>query len=120
MTGLSSKELNQMRDAVGDLFPDRCHLLSATRTSDSQGGFVEAWGTVTRSVPCRMDQMTGAERLTDGSLRSFTSLELALPYDTTVEDGYRVEHGGYTYHVVNANLDQSWQVERVVLLEKLS
>lgn len=120
MTGLTSKELNQMREAVGDLFPDRCALLTVTRTSDSQGGFTEAWGTATRSVPCRVDQMVGSERLTDGSLRAFTSLELALPWDTTITEAYRVEHGGYTYNVVNANLDQSWQVEKHILLERQS
>ena len=120
MSALDDKELEEMRDAIRDLYPDSCNLLTATRTTDNAGGFTEAWGTVTRNVPCRLDQMAGSERLTDGSLRSFNSVELCVPYDTVITEGYRVEHAGITYHVLDANLDQSWQLERVVLLEKLS
>lgn len=118
--GLEQHELDQMRAAVQELFPDRCNLLTATSTSDSQGGFTEAWGTVTRNVPCRLDQMSGSERLTDGSLRAFTSLDLALPWDTTIDESYRVEHGGSTYLVVDAYASQSWQVERLVRVERQS
>jgi hypothetical protein len=118
--GPDQKELDQMRAAVEELFPDHCNLLTATSTADSQGGFTEAWGTLTRNVPCRLDQMSGSERLTDGSLRAFTSLELALPWDTTIDESYRVEIGGSTYLVVDAYSEQSWQVERSVQVERQS
>lgn len=117
---LDRNELKDMRDAVEGLFPDFCNLLTVTRTSNGAGGFTEAWGTITRNVPCRVDQQIGSERLTDGSLRAFTSLEMCIPYDTAITEAYRVEHSGYTYHVVNANLDQSWQIEKVILLERAS
>jgi SPP1 family predicted phage head-tail adaptor len=107
-----------MRTAVETLFPDVCHLLTITRTTDGQGGSTDAWGTATKNVPCRVDQMIGSERQTDGSLRSFTSLELAIPWDTTITEAYRVEHGGNTYNVINANVDQSWQLEKLILLER--
>lgn len=118
--GMEDKEMEQMREAIRELYPDRCNLLTVTRTTDGAGGYTEAWGTATRNVPCRIDQVSGSERLTDGSTRAFTSLELALPYDTTITETYRVEHEGNTYHVLNANLDQSWQLERLVLLERIS
>ena len=120
MSGLDNKELRQMRADVETLMPDSCNLLTLTSTSDGQGGSTDTWGTLTRNVPCRVDQMIGSERLTDGSLRSFASLELAIPYDTTIDESYRVEHGGYTYNVTDANLDQSWQIEKVILLERVS
>ena len=100
---LDNRELREMRSAADSLLPDFCNLLTVSSTSDGQGGFTEAWGTVTRNVPCRVDQQIGSERLTDGSLRAFTSLEMAIPYDTTITEEYQVEHGDYTYHVVNAN-----------------
>jgi hypothetical protein len=118
--GLDQNELDQMRASISELLPDRCNLLTATQTADNEGGITEAWGTVTRNVPCRLDQMAGSERLTDGSLRAFTSLDLALPWDTTIDESYRVEHGGSTYLVVDAYSAQSWQVERVVRVERQS
>jgi hypothetical protein len=120
MSELSNRELREMREAVDDLFPDFCNLLTTTRTSNGQGGFTEAWGTATKNVPCRLDQQVGAERLTDGSVRAFTSYELAIPFDVTISEAYRVEHGDYTYHVTDANRAQSWQVEKVILLERIS
>lgn len=120
MPGLSNRELNEMRDAVGDLFPDFCNLLSLTPASDGQGGQDQTWGTVSKNVPCRVDQMVGAERITDGSVRAFTSLELAIPYDVEISESYRVEHGSYTYHVTDTNRDQSWAIEKVILLERIS
>lgn len=119
-TNLEDKEMEQMREAIRGLYPDKCNLLTPTRTTDGAGGYTEAWGTATRNVPCRLDQVSGSERLADGVIRSFTSLELALPYDTTITDAYRVEHEGRTYHVLNSNLDQSWQLERLVKLEAIS
>lgn len=120
MTGLSNRELQEMRADVESLFPDFCNLLTVSRTSDGAGGSTDAWGTATKNVPCRVDQMIGSERQTDGSLRAFTSLEMCVPYDTTITEAYRVEHGDYTYNVVDANRDQSWQMEKVILLERVS
>ncbi len=115
-----AKELNQMRQDAKALMSDFCNLLTVTRTSDSQGGFSEAWGTVTKNVPCRLDQLVGSERQTDGSLRAFTSYELTLPWDTTITEAYRVEHAGNTYLVTDANGDQTWPIERAVLVERMS
>lgn len=120
MNGLSNKELAQMRQDVESLYPDVCHLITLTQTSDGQGGYTETWGTATKNVPCRMDALVGSERLTDGSMRSFAAYELTIPYDTVITGAYRVEHGGYTYHVLDANVDQSWQIERAVLVERVS
>lgn len=118
--GLSHKELMQMRADVQQLLPDTCNLLTATTTSDGQGGATSAWGTATRNVSCRVDQISGSEHATDGSQRAFVSTQLALPYDTEITEAYRVEYNGNTYHVLDANPDQSWQVEKIVLLERLS
>ena len=42
--GLTARELAQMRADIEDLFPDTCDILSVAYTSDSEGGFAEAWG----------------------------------------------------------------------------
>lgn len=117
---LSNRELDEMRAAVSELYPNSVNILSLTSTSNGQGGETQAWGTLTRAVPCRLDQLTGHEQATDGSIRTFNSYELALAYDVVITTDYRVEVDGITYHVTSVNSGQDWQIETVASLEKLS
>jgi hypothetical protein len=101
--------LTAMRTAINRLLPDTCNLLTVTRSVDAGGGFVESWGTASANVACRLDKMSGSEQLAGGALLPFTGWMLSLPYDTTITEAYRVEHGGYTYAVESVNNDSSWQ-----------
>ena len=118
--GLSKRELKEMQDAVSGLYPDVAQILSVTSTADGQGGFTEAWGTLTRNVPCRIDALVGSERQTDGSLRAFTTLEVTFAFDVTVSEANRIEVGDNVYHVTYVAPDQSWAVEKTAQVERIS
>jgi len=117
---LSEKELNAMRDSIGELLPDFCHLLTLTQVSDGAGGFTDSWGTATRNVSCRLDTRGGRETLFDGSIRPFNTLILSLPYDTEITEAYRVELDDFTYNVTNVNLGTSWNVVKRVQVERVT
>jgi head-tail adaptor len=114
---LDASMLAAMRDAIEELLPDTCTILSVTRTPDSKGGWTEAWGTASSSVACRLDMKSGVEQLQGGGVEPYKSYALSLPYDTTITTEYRVVHSGTTYNVKTVNTNQSWIAVRRVELE---
>jgi head-tail adaptor len=109
-----------MREAIEDLLPDTCNLLAVSESADGQGGFSQTWGTASSSVACRLDVVTGREQMAGGALQPFIRTMLSLPYNTTITDAYRVEHGGITYAVIAPpNTDQSWIAVKRVELERV-
>lgn len=119
MSGLSSAELAGMRDAIAELLPDFCDILSVTHVADGQGGQTDTWGTATARVCFRLDMTTGREMVSGGALQPFTKYKGSLPYDTTVTTLMRILHEGVTYAVTGVNLDQSWKAVVRVDLEKV-
>lgn len=120
MPNLTADELAEMRDAIEDLLPDTCDILSVTRTSNGEGGFTETWGTVSASVACRLDAISGTDHLSAGAIQPFTRWMLTVPYDTVINNTYRVSHGGYTYNVVGGvNTDTSWIASKRAVLERV-
>lgn len=117
---VSAAELESMRTSVEAVsFPDTCNLLSLTRTSDGEGGWTEAWGTVLASQACRLDQVASVEVLVAASLRAFSGWILSLAHDVSITQAMRVEHGGYTYSVVGVSDTGSWLACRRALLERI-
>lgn len=119
---LTNSELAYMREAIGQLMPDTCNLLTATNTPDGAGGVTTSWGTAFASVACRMDYTSGNradESLTAFSVRPYSGFMLSVPYNTTIGTEYRVEHGGFTYNVQAVNTDQSWIAVKRVVLERV-
>jgi head-tail adaptor len=116
---LTDSELTAMRDAIGQLLPQSCNILSVTLTPDGQGGNTETWGTASASVDCRLDVISGTEQVTGGGLQPYTKVMLSLPYDTDIDTDNRVELGSNTYAVLTANIDQAWIAVRRCELEKL-
>ena len=117
---LTSSELAYMREAIEDLLPDTCNLLTVTESADGQGGFSQTWGTASSSVACRLDVVSGREQVAGGALQPYIKTMLSLPYNTTITDAYRVEHGGITYAVIAPpNNDQSWKAVARVELERV-
>lgn len=107
-----------MREAIGDLLPDTCNILSVTRTADGMGGFTETWGTATAGVSCRLDLVTRDlnEMVKGGAVNPYPQYMLSVPYDTTLAVENRIEHNSVTYAVVKVNTSQSWKaVARAVL-----
>lgn len=116
--GLTDAELTAMREAINDLMPDTCSILTITGTSDGAGGYTyAASGTATAS--CRLDLKTGTEKDASGALVPFSSWILSLPYDTTITEQNQVVHGGYTYNVINVNTDASWIGVKRARLERV-
>ena len=70
---LSNSELAYMREAIDDLLPDTCNILSVTETNNGMGGVVQTWGTATAGVICRVDvtNLRSGEQVTGGSLKPF-------------------------------------------------
>lgn len=122
---LSVSDLQYMRDTVEQLFPDTCNILSVTRTSDGQGGFVETWGTAGTAIACRIDSATSksgfiglSDVLSGGAIQESTKWMLSLPYDTTVNINNRIEVSGYTYNISALDLGKSWNSEVRLVLER--
>lgn len=107
---ITSAELTQMRVDILDLLPDTCALLTVTHSSDGQGGNTDTWGTATASVACRLDQKKASEVIVSAGVRPFSGWMLTLPYNTTINEQYRIEHGGNTYNVISVDGDKSWSV----------
>jgi hypothetical protein len=107
-----------MRESIGQLLPDTCKILTATDTPDGMGGFTQSWGTAA-VVSCRLDITNKMEGLGGASMREYQATVLSVPYNTTVDVNYRVEHGGYTYNVTAVNNDQSWIAVKRVTLERV-
>lgn len=119
---ISNNELVSMRDAIETLLPDTCNILEATNTADGYGGVTQSWGTTSASVACRLDivnRRSSAQNIQGASLREYQETILSLPYDTTISNNNRVEHGGFTYNVTENNTDQSWISVKRVTLERV-
>ena len=117
--GLTARELAQMRADIEDLFPDTCDILSVAYTSDSEGGFAEAWGTATAGVHCRIDYHSGTERMTGGAIQPYNKAVISLPYNTTISATNRIKSGAYTWSILSLNDGQSWQAVKRAELERV-
>lgn len=117
---VTTAELESMRTSLESVsFPDTCNILSLTRTSDGEGGWTEAWGTVLASQACRLDQVASTEVLSAASIRPFAGWVLSLTHDVALTSAMRVEHGGYTYNVIGVSDTGSWLAVRRALLERI-
>jgi len=117
---IDSTMLAAMREAIAELLPDTCSVLSKTSTPDGMGGQTTTWGTLS-TVACRVDIQQGREQVAGGGVQAYVRTVLSLPYDTTITEAHRVYHGGVTYAVIEPpNTDQSWIAVKRVELEKVS
>ena len=114
---LSTAELNSIREAIDDLFPDECNILTLTQVSDGAGGVEDSWGTTTTAAICRLDfPSPGKEAMANASLTPFKRGIVSMPYDTTVAVANRLEINSLTYNIVGVNTNQSWiGVKRLVV-----
>jgi hypothetical protein len=110
--------LAAMREAIGELLPDTCTILSVTDSPDGMGGVTHTWGTASTS-DFRLDVISGREQIAGGGAQSFTSYKGSLPYDTVITETNRIVHNGVTYAITNVNNNQSWVAVRRVDLEKV-
>lgn len=116
----STAELAQMRADIASLYPDTCHIMGITRTSDGAGGWTDAAGTVTANVPCRFDfPKPGRESVVNGSNIPFKAGEVCMAWDTTVTTAHQLLKGGTTYNIIAVNDAQSWIGEKLLSVQKV-
>ena len=123
---LSASDIEYMRGAVEQLFPDTCNILSLTQVADGQGGFTETWGTAGTSIPCRIDSAASkggfigmSDAVSGGAIQESTKWMVSLPHDTTVTTDDRIEANGYTYNITAADLGKSWNAEVRLVVERI-
>lgn len=117
---LNNSDLSYMRDTLEQIMPDTCVILTATNTSDGQGGYATTWGTATANLRCRIDpgRKEMYERVTGAVLQPFSWWQLTLPWDAVITTESRVVVNGDTYNVVNHDDNKSWQgTIRVALMK---
>jgi methylthioribose-1-phosphate isomerase len=119
MTALDTTMLAAMREAIAELLPDKCTILSVTNAPDGMGGVTQTWGTALSNVDFRLDVVSGREQVSGGGMQPFTSLKGSLPYDTVITAQDRIVHNGVTYAITGVNNNQSWVAVRRVDLEKV-
>ena len=121
---LPADELAQIRVDLETTLPDTCNILTLSRTSDSQGGWSETWGTATLAVECRVDFTSsnrfvgGKEKVMANALLPFSSAIITFPQDTTITEQNRIEHNSITYSVQSVNLG-SWLGVKRASVEKI-
>jgi len=107
---LTDGDLLYMRDALEELLPDTCNILTAAVAIDGQGAQIPVWGTATANVPCRLDpsRKDNREYVTGGALQPFSYWQLTLPHNTSLSAEQRIEHGGQVYAVIGVDDGKSW------------
>lgn len=111
--------LAAMREAISELLPDTCTVMSLSATPDGMGGQTETWGTASANVSCRLDVKEVSQSIAGAGMKSFVKTMLSVPYDTAITEANQVIHGGITYAVVApTNSDQSWIAVKRVELER--
>lgn len=118
---LSSADLSSMREAIEELLPDTCSIMSITRTSDGQGGWSEAWGTAVggTAVACRLDYVSGRTEFTGGAIQPYTGFVMTLPYNATVTTANRLIHNGKTYSITGLDTYKSWALDTRCKVERV-
>jgi hypothetical protein len=109
--------LNAMREAIAELLPDTCDILTVTEAPDGQGGVIQTWATAYSNIACRLDIKTRQEPVIGDALQTFRGYMLSLPYDTVIAFGDRVSIDSVTYAVMSVNDGQSWQAVKRVTVE---
>ena len=116
---LTDEDLADMREAIGELLPAVCDILTVTRTSDGQGGQTDTWGTATACVSCRLDWKRGDEQVFGSNLQPYTGWVLSVPYDTTISETQRIQLAGIVYNVSMVDNNKSWNAVLRVALEEV-
>lgn len=119
MIGLTARELTEMREAIGELLPDVCDILTITESANGYGGTTQIPETTVKNCPCRMDVVGGKLQVAGGALQSFIGYTMSLPYDIEVTEANQILFDGVTYKIAAPpNTQQSWIGVKRVLLER--
>lgn len=123
---LTSDELSDIRDDVGDLMPDTCTISLVTETADTIGYPARVYTTRASNVTCRMDpitstSLTGIEYVSKQKNYIVTEgmYMLTLPHGTTIQETDRVTYNSQTFDVEHVDDDKSWRASVRCLVKKI-
>lgn len=88
--------------SVTRLLTDSCLVEAPTYGTDAHGQTVTAWTPLEAATPCRVDQTTGTEDLTDGPA-NFRRVVLIVAADVAITDAHRVTWNGTVWKVVSVD-----------------
>jgi hypothetical protein len=108
--------LRAMREAIAELLPDTCYILTPTDTPDGMGGVTTSYGT-SAAIACRLDDKASPMQVTGGAIQIYAGMMFSLPYDTVIYTTDNILHNGIQYAVTGINDDISWQAVKRVAVE---
>ncbi len=104
---LDAEILGQIRAAQLEFLPDTVTVVSASLSSDSQGGYTVS-GCTTASYMGRLSMVSAREQDVSGRWVERINPTLTLPYDATVSASSLVYVGGICYRIQGVDSAKSW------------
>lgn len=99
---VSDAQLAQMRAQRTSILRDSCALYAPVESTDPDFGAVKSWPTVTTTVACNVVSNRagfGAVNQDDTMVRN--SRRIAMPYGTTIAEGWRIVWSDLTLDVLD-------------------
>ena len=125
MSGPTSAELASMRAEAEAYLPDTCTIQRATVTQDAMGGIVNTFATLTANVPCRLDEPTASQAVSNSeamigdAIGAVAQWPMHLPYDQDVTVKDRIVFGANTYEVAEVLDSSSWLISRRLMIKRI-
>ncbi len=103
-----TNELAAIHAEVAHILPDSCIIARLTETSDSQGGFTQAWAAV-GTVDCRLVAKSGNQRSTAEQIATTGAYTLTVPHDTDIRESDRATIDSVVYRVLFVDDVKDWK-----------
>ena len=113
---LSSDQLTAMKAVQNSNLPETAYIQALTKTSDGEGGYTEAWNTVTTTT-ARIGEPKGElEREIAGRIGAGVTYVITLPSETVLDltDQIQINGVNYKVHWTNKNKSSKTALRAVV------
>lgn len=115
---LSNEQLAAMKAVQDSNLPETAYIQALTKTSDGEGGFTEAWNTVTTTT-ARIGEPKGEfEREIAGKIAVGMAYVITLPSETVLDLANQIQINSKNYKVHWTNKEKSHKTAlRVIVTE---
>ena len=122
MAMISSGDLARMRAQAEALLDTTCTIQSRTATTDSQGGFTNAWATAASAVPCRLNRYDRREdhQVLGERANVVADWVVSLAHDRSVTIDQRIVIGSLTLEPVWVNTGKSVEAQTRVVCREIT
>lgn len=122
MSVFSAADLARMRAVSNTILDQTCLIERGTVTNDGQGGWSEAWGTITASCACRLGVQGGPGDIREGaSRREFSDvLVLRVAFDQDLAQADRVTINSDVYQVEEVLDEHQWMISKQARVTKVN